>query len=431
MNKILLCFALLTLTFTGCSPSPSMAAALYSEQPSSIPLVETSLPSLIPPTQIPKNPQTATPEVAPPTPTPFSPRVDLSAPALLPLTENHKIGPEVYPPGVNPLTGLPVANPDLLNRHPLAIKVTNYPRFVRPQAGLNLADVVYDYYMERGITRFIAVYYGNNAERVGPVRSGRFFDEHIFTMYASYFVFGNADYRIRERYFELGREVINRFVLERPEDAKHTCKPSGYFPLCRDKSILSYNNMFANTAAISERDSSEQPPDLTGMLFSDRPPVGGQTALTLDFNYSIFTYSRWIYDPPSGKYMRWEETHEDNSLYERKDYAPLFDSLTNRQVAADNVAALFVEHTYHTNTPTTEIVQIQLNPGIGQAILFREGKSYPGYWVRPSDGGVLYLMGKDGKPLPYKPGNTFYQVLGVTSQLTQNQGDWTFDFAIP
>ncbi len=134
-----------------------------------------------------------------------SPTTLPTAPTLLPLPENHSLGPDIYPSGVNPLTGLPVANPALLNRHPLAIKVTNYPRFVRPQAGLNLADVVYDYYMERGITRFIAVFYGNDAEQVGPVRSGRFFDEHIFTMYNSYFVFGNADYRIRERYFEPGQ----------------------------------------------------------------------------------------------------------------------------------------------------------------------------------------------------------------------------------
>lgn len=430
MKKILLLFALFALASAGCSPSPSFAAAINPEPQFDLSPVESSAPAPLTPTAPPTDAPTSTPAIQLAS-TSASPTTQPTTPTLLPRPENHTLGPESYPLGVNPLTGLPVANPALLNRHPLAIKITNYPRFVRPQAGLNLADVVYDYYLERGITRFIAVFYGNDAERVGPVRSGRFFDEHIFTMYNSYFVFGNADYRIRERYFELGREVINRFVLERPDDAKHSCVPGGYFPLCRDRSILSYNNMFANTAAISERDDSEQPPDLTGMLFSDLAPVSGQTALTLDFNYSIFTYSRWIYDPPSRKYMRWEETHEDNSLYKGREYAPLFDSLTDRQVAADNVAVLFVEHTYHTHTATTEIVQIQLNPGIGRAILFREGKAYPGYWVRPAEGGVLYLMGEDGELLPYKPGNTFYQVIGVTSQLTNNQWDWIFDFAIP
>ncbi|MBE0670268.1 MAG: DUF3048 domain-containing protein, partial [Anaerolineales bacterium] len=46
----------------------------------------------------------------------------------------------------NPLTGLPVADPSLLLRRPLAIKIGNSPDYVRPQSGLTLADVVYEYY---------------------------------------------------------------------------------------------------------------------------------------------------------------------------------------------------------------------------------------------------------------------------------------------
>ena len=40
---------------------------------------------------------------------------------------------------IDPLTGLPPADPSLLQRRPLAIKVANYPRVFRPQAGLTLA----------------------------------------------------------------------------------------------------------------------------------------------------------------------------------------------------------------------------------------------------------------------------------------------------
>src|SRR5688572_23272367 len=48
----------------------------------------------------------------------------------------------------NPLTGLPVNIPSLLERRPIAIKVGNSPDYVRPQSGLSLADVVYEYYIE-------------------------------------------------------------------------------------------------------------------------------------------------------------------------------------------------------------------------------------------------------------------------------------------
>ena len=87
---------------------------------------------------------------------------------------------------IDPLTGLPPADPSLLQRRPLAIKVENFPRYTRPQYGLTQADVVFEYYAQQFETRFIAVFYGNNPNMVGPVRSGRYFDEHVVRMYHAF-----------------------------------------------------------------------------------------------------------------------------------------------------------------------------------------------------------------------------------------------------
>ena len=38
----------------------------------------------------------------------------------------------------NPLTGLTVTDSELLERRPMAIKITQYPRYTRPQSGLRL-----------------------------------------------------------------------------------------------------------------------------------------------------------------------------------------------------------------------------------------------------------------------------------------------------
>jgi hypothetical protein len=67
----------------------------------------------------------------------------------------------------------------MLNRRPIVIKVENIPRQDRPQWGLTLADIVFEYYTEQGGTRFAAVYYGQEAEKVGPIRSARFFDFNV------------------------------------------------------------------------------------------------------------------------------------------------------------------------------------------------------------------------------------------------------------
>src|SRR5262245_25539804 len=84
-----------------------------------------------------------------------------------------------FPANINPLTGLEVQDLALLERRPLLVKVSNLPRNIRPQSGLSSADHVYEYYTEEGTTRFAAVFYGQDAKMVGPIRSARFFDDQL------------------------------------------------------------------------------------------------------------------------------------------------------------------------------------------------------------------------------------------------------------
>jgi hypothetical protein len=92
------------------------------------------------------------------------------------------------------------------------------------------------------------------------------------------------------------------------------------------------------------------------------------------------------------------------------------------------VVALFVPHRYYIHTATTEMVRIDL-VGSGQAVLFRDGQSFPARWIRPADG-LLFLTTPGGALLPLKPGVTFYQVLSETSSATQESSGWQFEFWI-
>jgi hypothetical protein len=437
--KRLMAFFFLTLAMSICFIVASMALVVALAEPGAAAQQDqTDTPTLhlvteaITPSQTPEPSATLTTTPTPtftPTGTPTETLTQTPTDTATPYVS----GPDNFPPNVNPLTGLEVPDPSRLERRPIAIKIVNYPRYVRPQSGLSLADIVYEYYLERGITRFIALFYGNDAAKAGPIRSGRFFDEHIFTMYQAIFVFGNADHRVMEHFLELGREVVNRFVLEQPEDTEHSCRPDSFYPLCRDRDIVSYNNMFSNTLAlsqfISERGTDNSRQNLNGMLFKERPPLSGAPGTSIDLDYSLFIANRWLYDTVSGRYLRFEETHDDHPGLE-KEYAPLTDVLTNRPIAADNVVVLFVPHEYFVNTATTEIVKINL-VDTGPAILFRDGHAYPATWSRPPEQGVLSLLTSKGKPLSFKPGITFFEVIGESSTFNQSDGDWQFKFAIP
>ncbi len=59
-------------------------------------------------------------------------------------------------------------------RRPLGITVENHKE-ARPQSGLSSADVVYEAVAEGGITRFLAIFYCQDASYVGPVRSARIY----------------------------------------------------------------------------------------------------------------------------------------------------------------------------------------------------------------------------------------------------------------
>jgi hypothetical protein len=410
------------LSFSGCS-TISAYNTIETKQPTSIDIVT----STVIPIALEESLETQNVPKIDTTP------VSTILPVVTPTSIPYSYGPDNFPYNVNPLTGLHVEDPNLLDRRPLAIKISNYPRDVRPQSGLSLADIAYEYYLEQNVTRFIGIFYGNNADKVGPVRSGRFFDEHIFRIYEALYVFAMADDRLMDYFMELEKSVINRFIVEHPEDKQHTCGVDENVPLCRDREIKSWNNMFANTKAIqpiiNNRPVDNVRQDLSGMRFEEAVPSGGIPGEKIDVYYSVMMYNLWVYDQNSGRYLRFDDAHEDN-LSRGKEYQPLMDKLTNAVIAADNVAVIFVPHYFYLKSSDTEIIQIDLL-GSGEAILFRNGMAYPALWERPENSGVLTLKNPDGELLPFKPGVTFFIVMTPTTEIAHDSAEWFFEFGFP
>ncbi len=392
---------IVTLTIAACGP-----------QATPVPTAEATRPpatATVPPTS------TATPTEVPPSPTPTAiPPTATPAPKA--------VGPDNFPPGVDPLTGLPVSDPALLERRPMAVKISNDPRAMRPQWGLNEADIVYEYYAELGRTRFIGVFYGQDGEQVGPIRSARLFDAHIVRMYKAALAFVSADFRVLDYLFSA--EFADRLVSE---------YPAGCPPMCR-VDPQGWNHVLTNTSDLSKYlteqgiDNSRQ--NLGGMYFDPAPPPGGQQADRINVRYSMSFYGQWDYDPASGRYIRSQDTAEAQTPADEQ-YAVLTDRVDGQPVQADNVVVLFVPHEYWFKQGRTEIFDIQLN-GFGKAYVFRDGQVYEVSWGRNAAGQVLSLFYPDGSRFPLKPGRTFYQVVGASSQVSQPaEGVWRFLFWLP
>jgi hypothetical protein len=331
------------------------------------------------------------------------------------------------PASINPLTGLPASDAQLLERRPLAVKINLVPRtYYRPPWGLSLADIVYDFYHNDGYSRLHAIFYGNDAELVGPIRSGRFLDGDLVRMYKSAFAYGSADQNINNRL--LNADYANRLLLE---GQIVNCPPSTATPLCRyDRS--GYDFLLTGTAAMSQyldsKSINNTRQNLEGMTFFSIQPEGGSPGGQVFVRYSGDNYMRWDYDPTSGRYLRFQDNVFDTGQGE--EFAPLTDRLNEQQIAAENVVVVLVRHEYY-QQPPNEIVDILLS-GTGTAYAFRDGQVYQVTWNRPTLDSVLYLTLADGSAYTFKPGSTWFQVVGATTQVTQPSAEaWRFNFSLP
>ncbi|MDX1992304.1 MAG: DUF3048 domain-containing protein [bacterium] len=312
--------------------------------------------------------------------------------------QTNLLGPETYPDNINPLTGLPVDDASLLERRPLLVKISNSPAIVRPQSGLNSADIVWEHLLSGGVTRFSAIFLGSDLEQVGPIRSGRLVDFELTRIYHALFVYsGMAQGTI---------DILNRdpYVLTRAVGGAGPCPA-----LCRvpREGVALEHTLYGDTLALrqlaEERDRDTAYEPVYGMAFSEATPEGMVEVEGIDVYFNE-TVIGWTWDETSGLWVR----SQDNE--------PHFDAITEAQVSADNVVIFEEEHT----------IQPEVTPGYwgpgdfafsvnfvgsGRVYLFRDGQYVEGEWRRESQDDVLRYYDLQGNPLAFKPGRTFFTLV--------------------
>lgn len=333
------------------------------------------------------------------------------------------LGPTGFPSNVNPLTGLVVADPTLLNRRTISIKIENIPRGDRPQWGLSNADIVYEYYTEEGATRFNAVFYGQNSDKVGPIRSGRFFDSNVVQMYKSVFIFGYAWQPEFEAF--VNSDFGRRLVLE----SDYT-KPT----LFRVSGEGSYDLLFANLATLPNLlkllniDNTQQ--NLDGMLFNYQVAGTSQLANSVTVRFSSVIYDRWDYNSTTGLYTRSVDTVTAQNVSDER-YSVLTDRNNGQPISAANIVVLYAPYKIYVRNETTEVYKIPLS-GSGSAYLVRDGMIFQLTWQRNTSTDLVTLHDANGNLFPLKPGNTWYEVIHTASELIQPAADaWRFTLHLP
>lgn len=85
----------------------------------------------------------------------------------------------------------------------MAIKISNAPAgYVRPQSGLNAADIIFEHITEAVVTRFTAIFYSELPESVGPIRSARLVDVELPAMYDAALSYSGTSAGVGNRLFQ-------------------------------------------------------------------------------------------------------------------------------------------------------------------------------------------------------------------------------------
>jgi len=334
-----------------------------------------------------------------------------SEPISIPTPTPSWVGPDSYPEDMNPLTGEEVQEPENLERRPIMIKVSNYPASLRPHSGLSYADIVFSYFIGEGMTRYLALFYGQDATQVGPVRSGRLIDSQLVNLYGGFLGMVGAD---RTVWRDITSSLPGRFLTEMPVNCPALCDNG-------------YGTAFANTEAFTERvrelGLDDQRPDLSGLRFDESWPEGGQEAIRLWLYISYYNQVGWEYQAEDRVYLRSQEkTQPDGTVL----LEPMTDRNTGEQLAFDNVVILFAWH----NIIQPELIGIELQTvKDGRAILLRDGRMFEITYTAISPNSPLRFFDLDGNLIAFKPGTTWVEIVGLGTTVEELEpGSWKVRF---
>ncbi len=322
-------------------------------------------------------------------------------------------GPENFPDHINPLTGLPVENTDLLYLPPALLSISNFPASARPQSGLNTSPLTFEIAIGEGMTRFLAMFYGSfptfasgqtegaspgmssqSPQGLGPIRSGRLSYEGIRASYHGFLVMASA-------YSSVGQSLHGATSIFGSDSDDI------------DSALIGVDRLYE--IALAQQKNPDERPYLDGLMFAEETPQGGSKADMLWVFYSHMNQIQWLYDPELDANVR-SDIKTDGS----QEFVQSTDRITGEPLTKENVIVMYVEHEYLAPT----LIDIHLrNVRQKKALLYRDGQVYEIFWTTrfgdyEKETGLLRpirFIDDEGNPFPLKPGQTWVHIVTESS----------------
>jgi hypothetical protein len=288
---------------------------------------------------------------------------------------------------VEPLLGVATTGP---MRASLTVEINHTadsPPFNGPITGVDRADVIYEYVVEGGITRLVAVFNSNVPDRIGPIRSVRRTEASIVSPLGGVFAFsGGAQYALNS----IDAAPVVR-VDEGSAGAGMFRDPKGYPP----------NNLYGNGSRLLAKAPHARPPQ---PLFSYRQPrtnVLGRAVSSFVVGFQAGYAITWTWDPREATWTRQAfggpERTSDGVL-----------------LGAKNVVVMFVAYAGGVGVQGAQAQLI----GHGNAWVFTAGKFVAGEWSRSRSTQPGQLFDIHGHTIGLTPGQTWVELFPPSYTVT-------------
>lgn len=294
---------------------------------------------------------------------------------------------------IAPLTGLPDASEAAPSRPSVAVKIDNAPQ-ARPQAGLDVADVVYEEVVEGGVTRFIAVFHSQAPDLAGPVRSVRPMDPSVLAAHRGLVAYSG------------GIPAFVSMMRKAPvQDVNVDVATDAY---SWDKSRPAPHNTFVSPTRLLPKAKGDykDPPRAMFDYRGAGDAFGDADAHHVAIPYSPRQTSVYDWDAASGT---WRRTSNGTAHV----------TASKTRIAPENLVIQFVRtHTLnYVDQSGSKVVEAEVT-GRGDAWILSGGRITRGRWSKSSDSAATRFTDADGSPVKLAPGRTWVHFAPVGTPVT-------------
>ncbi|MBU1167876.1 DUF3048 domain-containing protein [Patescibacteria group bacterium] len=284
--------------------------------------------------------------------------------------------------------GVLVATPEEANKFPVAIMIENLST-VRPQSGLEVANIVYETLAEGGITRFMAIFAGDSSKDIHPVRSARPYYLEWVQEYKALYGHAGGSPQALEAISGLGVHDLNALSA----DGKYFWRGPGAAP----------HNLYTSTTllerAVRDKGLLEETPDFQAWKFEDEAELADRPEEVEDIklNFSSGNYNvKYEYDRENNCYKRFhvETAHEDK--------------VTGMQLCPKNVVIQEVPPA----TSAGEKGRINLDvTGEGRVVVLTNGEAQDGTWKKVDRDDRTKFFDDSEEEIPLTRGQVWIEVI--------------------